>query len=129
MKSKQISNIEVSSSGIEAWKNLNGPVCTYTTHVLTKENIIQFMKPGWTVSNKEGIDQQDLVIFMEKMHYDFCLEELHCHLPKYEIWDIEDLPEMPNYEYATEEAKNIRAEETFEKIKSKVDVLIPVLEK
>lgn len=125
LKSKNMPDLIVSSSGIEAEKNLNGPVCFYTVDILKKYNLIQYLSKHWRVTDKKDLEEQDLLIFMDSLEYEFCLNELHCDISNYEIWDIPDIPDeflIPNHK----DAKKIIAiaEGDFEKIKAKVDTLV-----
>lgn len=128
LKSKNISGLIVSSSGIAADRNLNGPIDDYTVLVLEKDNLIQFLSKTWRVTNKADLENQDLVIFLESVHYEFCINTLHCDIPKYEIWNIPDIPSN----LLGKTLRNITeiipvVESTFEKIKECVDQLVALI--
>lgn len=125
LKSKNISGLIVSSSGIEAEKNLNGPVCTYTVLILKKYGLLQYLSKTWRVTNKEEIENQDFVVFMDTVEYEFCLNKLHCNIINYETWNIPDVPDI----LLMEKPKNLEkimsiAERDFKKIKENIDILI-----
>ena len=118
LKSKQISDLEVTSSGIEAKKNLNGTVCEYTVSVLEKAGLKAFLGKKWHETTKTELENQDLVIFMEKKQANFCLKQLKCHLDRYEIWEIRDINSKKENDSIT-----LFAKKTFEEIKENVGKL------
>ena len=125
LKSKNISGIEVSSSGIRADRNLNGPVCDYTVRLLEADNLIQHLSKNWVVTDEKDLKNQDLVIFMDKIDYDFCHSELKCNIVNYEIWSIPDVPDDVLVEIPKDDVKIMGlARDRFELIKDKVDFLI-----
>ena len=110
-----INNLLVSSSGIEASKNFNGPIASHTAWLSDKYNLGPYMSETWRESNKKEIEDQDLVIFMEPLHYNYCTEHLHCNIPRYKIWNIPDVAgNSPNSE----------AENVFMMIRERVEGLI-----
>ena len=121
-KSKNIPGLEVSSSGIYAHENRNGAICSYTADILEEEDLFKYASIHWTQSTKEIIDQQDMVIFMDQEHYDFCRGELKCELDNYEIWNIVDMPEeLTLRNHGDREKAKDFAEKTFQKIKTHVN--------
>lgn len=112
LKSKDIPGLIVSSSGIEAQKNLNGPVCDVTVHLLEDHHLVKYLSKTWKATQKEELESQDLVVFMDKIHFEYSYGVLHCHIPNYETWDIPDI------------TKEISGEQIFQRIKEKVDLLI-----
>lgn len=125
LKSKNIPGIMVTSSGIKADRNLNGPVCDYTVRLLKADNLLQYMSENWVVTVEKNIILQDLVIFMDKIDYDFCHNELDCSISNYEIWSIPDVPDDVLKETPRDDAKIMDiARDRFELIKDKVDFLI-----
>lgn len=117
LKSKNIPGLIVSSSGVAAEKNLNGSVSDYTVCILDKYDLIQYLSETWRVTNKEDLENQDLVIFIESIHYNFCINTLHCNIPHYEIWGIPDIKS----EFLL---NTLSVESIFEKIKEKVNRLV-----
>lgn len=122
LNSKMVSSLVVSSSGIEATKNLNGPISWYAARVIKDNELIGFMANFWTQTTREIIQQNDLIIFMEEEHHLFCKEFL---IPdqKYEIWNVPDVngADDPGLERDIENIKE--SERIFELIKQKVDLL------
>jgi protein-tyrosine-phosphatase len=119
LNSKKIPALEVSSSGIQAKRNLNGPIAWYAMRIIKYNDLVNFMSDFWRQTTGEMIRKSDTVIFMEKMHYDFCRNFL-APGQKYEIWDIEDVDNIK----IEKESDNIKqSEEIFAKIKESVDSL------
>ena len=111
---------EVSSSGVDAKRNLNGPITPWANEVAKKEGIYRYLAKMWTQSTKRIIDPQDLVIFLEKKYFDFCNNRLRCELQEYEIWDI---PDITLVQKEITDARTKRALNIFQDIKSNVDSL------
>lgn len=125
LRSKQLPDVKVSSSGVLATNNLNGALSFYANQVLTEENIIQYASSGWTETTKEILEQNDLVIFMQPGHLDFVREKLAYTPPHYEIWNISDVPTNPSGDTLTEQQEKIAEDEDiFQRIKKKVDELV-----
>lgn len=125
LKSKKIENLEVSSSGTEASRNLNGPICNYTIDILRKNNIAQCASKYWTMTTKNILEQQDLIVFIRKIHYDHCVNKLHASVNNYILWDIPDLSDV-KIENLSEFGKTDKeiTENIYIKIKEEVDKLI-----
>jgi protein-tyrosine-phosphatase len=125
LNSKLIKDIEVSSSGIEAEGNLDGPICEYTKEILKKHKIFQFAKESWTQTSKTELEKQDLIILMSKHHFDYCKNKLNFCPKRYEIWNIKDVSgtlskvEMHDLRKVTECVEN-----NYSEITQKVDDLI-----
>jgi protein-tyrosine-phosphatase len=120
LNSKKIASLDISSSGIEAERNLDGSITWYAMRIIKYNGLVSFMSDFWQQTTKELIEGNDLVIFMEKNHYDFCKSFLTPD-QKYEIWNIEDIDD-PVIEKEIESIK--KSEEIFDKIKEEVDLLI-----
>lgn len=121
LKSKEMLDVSVTSSGIEAEKNLNGFMCSYTLTLAKIDGIEDYLSKDWKVTTKAEIEKQDKVIFMKKEHYLFCLNTLRCKLSEYEIWNIEDVYDINNSPNPDELIKI--ATVIYKKIKNKVDLL------
>lgn len=125
LKSKKIQDLAITSSGIEANKNLNGSICDYTTWVLNNHSLIDFASKNWKLTEKKDLENQDIVIFMTENQKDFCFNGLDCNILKFEIWNILDIPEdlikqkMQNYDDILKFAEN-----DFGEIKGKIDDFI-----
>ncbi|MBI5613902.1 hypothetical protein HY947_03170 [Candidatus Gottesmanbacteria bacterium] len=126
LRSKDISQIKVSSSGIEASKNLSGPISWYTSRLAKHHKIAKHLSHTWTQTTKEVLSDVDIVIFMAPIHYDLAVKQFSFN-GKHEVWnipDLEDLGIMPSLNSLEEDLRRIKfSEDTFEKIKMNVDTL------
>ncbi len=111
--SKDVKGNNVSSSGIEASRNLDGPICRYTEKILLKNDLLKYASKIWTLTTKEILDEQDLIIFMTKKQFLYCTKTLGYNGKNYEIWNIQDV--FIPFDFAVETI--------FNKIKMKVDTL------
>lgn len=112
-------NIETSSSGVEATKNLNGIICWYTQKIITENGLKLFEEATWTQTTPEILNQADYIIFMQTHHLLDCQKNFNYNSTNYEIWEINDMSEDK-----CQDLERIQeSREIFEKIKSKVDEL------
>lgn len=116
----------MSSSGIEASKNLSGPISWYTSRLAKHHKIAKHLSHTWTQTTKEVLSDVDIVIFMAPIHYDLAVKQFSFN-GKHEVWnipDLEDLGIMPSLNSLEEDLRRIKfSEDTFEKIKMNVDTL------
>jgi protein-tyrosine-phosphatase len=122
LKSKNLKGLGVSSSGILADRNLNGPVCTYTVTVLKNHDLLKYMSNTWCLTKKSDLENQDLVVFMKKDISDFCLSELGVNIADHETWEVNDIPPAI-LSKGTMAQKNQKAEQAYQQIKQLVDRL------
>ena len=128
LNSKKIKGIEVMSSGIMADRNLvNGPVAWLAERIIENNEWVEFMSLEKKKATPETIAKSDLLIFMEPRHFEYCKEHMDLDRQKYEIWNVPDIDQLVenyidrSFEKDIEEMK--LSEETFVKIRSKVDAL------
>ncbi len=130
--SKQLKGIEVSSSGIEASKNKNGPICWYAARVLHYQGFQKYTSHSWRETTKDMLENADLVIFMHKNHLEYA-KQYHGFSGNYELWNISDLSHSGltiDKQSSEDDIRRIKiTEETFEKIKRKTDAMILSLQK
>ncbi len=120
LNSKKIPGISASSSGIEATKNENGPISWYAQRIIEQNKLVPFEKLTWTQSTKELLESQDIVIFMQKWHFDQAVAKFKFMGKNCKIWDIED---VTHKEYL-EDNVIPKTEEIYTKIKLNVENLI-----
>ncbi len=120
LKSLKIPNYEVSSSGIEANLNIDGPVTWYAQRIFKNYDLAEFEKVKWDQTTIETLKDQDLVVFMDNSHLDFCTQKFGFS-GKYEVWNIEDFDETE-----LKDDMNViqKSEETFSILKDKINNLI-----
>lgn len=121
LKSKKLPNINASSSGVVALPNPNGPITWYAQKIIQEQGLIPFEKMLWTQTTKELLEVQDLVIFMEKSHYEHSVSEFKFKGEKFAIWDIEDLTPDPN-NTVTDLIR--KTEDIYNKIKINIEDLV-----
>src|SRR3989339_524875 len=120
LNSKNLPNVTVISSGINASENNNRPVSWLTQRLYEVYKLVPFQKSNWTQTSKLLLDSADLTIFFDNKHYRNCVDNFRFNSTNFEIWEIADLDVN-----VKEHIEKIRkTEETFEKIKQKVNELI-----
>ncbi len=128
LKSKQIPNLSVSSSGTKASAQLKGPITWYAQRILQRNILTSFMSYSWKNTEYQTLKNYDYIIFMSIDNYNICKSKNYPMGNKYEIWDIPDFDNVNlngkklNKEAEIELIEN--SEKTFSKIKNKVDQLI-----
>lgn len=122
--SKIFENEKANSSGIHANGNQNGPITWLASFLLKKEDLIKFMSRDWTQTNKEILERNDFVIFMDTKDFEYSKDNFEYNSVDYQIWNIKDI-EIFHLENDAGILDNIHeAISTFEEIKKKVDLLI-----
>lgn len=124
--SLNIMDCKACSSGIEAQRNLSGPICWYTKDILEKNKIDSFAKEHWTQTSKKELNENDLIIFMDKNCYDFCniyFKDILIEKP-HKVWFINDVTDVLNNEELKNEKLVIKAtNEIYKDIKNAIDNL------
>lgn len=120
LNSKNLTDVEVISSGIDAANNGNKPISWLTQRLFEIYKLIPFQKPNWTQTTKKLLDSANLTIFFDKKYYQYCVDKLKFHSNNFEIWKIADLDGS-----IQDHAEKIRVtEEAFKIIQQKVNNLI-----
>jgi len=128
LNSKQLPGVDVSSSGILAdlEYDYDGPINWSAMRLIFKYSLTPFMSLTPTQTTLELLHNADLIIFMQGNHHQFSRQELGWVGTNYEVWHIEDMDRSTGYE-DIEDFVNPKviplSEETFEKIREKVDDL------
>lgn len=133
LRSKQVSNVEVSSSGIKAAENQYGPIVWYASRLITRGKLVPHMKPSWTQTSPEILNTADIVIFMADEHHAYAKTNFNFNKTSYEIWNIGDLKDagFTDDKIGTEfdMQRILHTEKIFAEIKKKVDELVTRLKK
>ena len=125
LNSKQIPNLKVISSGIEAELNESGPVTWHTQRIIQQNKLVPFEKPTWEQTTKALLEKGDLTIFTRQSIYDYCIEHFGFNGKNFQIWDIHDAGEtVNNWDSLNEEEQIKVTEKIFKEIQQKVDELI-----
>lgn len=130
LKSKNIRGLRVSSSGVAANENKNGPIAWYAARLARKHDLTNHVTHTWIQTTPQHIRDADMVIFMDQKHYTHAKTKLGT-IGHYEIWNIPDLGDLGfTGETSTleQDLERMKAtEKTFEKIRKKVDALVAKL--
>ena len=125
LRSKQLPNIGVSSSGIKATDNSFGPITWFAARIARRHNLIPHLKLMWTQTTPKILNDSTVVIFMTGVHHQFAKAHFHYNKTTYEIWNIADL-DKAKFFHAENDSDLMRIEHTekvFAEIKKKVDGL------
>ncbi len=134
LRSKNVPDVEVSSSGIKAHENKNGPITWYAARLIKHFSLVPHMSFAWTKTSPSHLKNVDIVIFMDKAHHHHSQAELGFRGKRFKVWDIPDLEDL-GFDRETggnihEDAKRMKAtEQIFDQIKRKVDTLTISLSK
>lgn len=127
LRSKQLPNVEVSSSGIYAELNKHGPISWLSARLAKHHDLVPHLKPLWTQTTPELLNDADIVIFMTDKQYKHAQHSFHFQKTTYEIWGIMDLDDAGFKEGFIDNAYDLKriehSEKTLKQIKQKVDAL------
>ncbi|RJR26994.1 hypothetical protein C4561_04430 [candidate division WWE3 bacterium] len=129
LKEKNISNVEVSSSGTDAQHNSYGPAAWYTLRILHDNRLISFMSPNWKKTTRNDVEKSDLVVFMKDMHLQYCKKEFNIQPENYLILDIDDVfPSEIHAMYKEKYEADIeimkRTDAIFKELRTKIDKIL-----
>lgn len=97
-----LKNITVSSSGIRADRDENGPIAWVTLDVLKKNGLEKYASPTWVQTSAKILSEQDKVIFMEPIHLRYSQDNFNYHQTNFEIWHIPDMSPSGNRQQTLE---------------------------
>lgn len=86
-----VSNVKISSSGIEASLNLNGNVDPAAAKALEAENIKKNLASSWRQTTQQILDKADLLVFMSETVYKDALKQFDIQKDRSIVWHIEDI--------------------------------------
>jgi protein-tyrosine-phosphatase len=127
LRSKKIKGLKVSSSGVLAYQNKNGPITWYAARLIKNHSIVPFVSHTWTHTNKRILNSADIVIFMDKKYFHL-VKTIGFTGKKYQIWKVPDLEDL-GFDTETigdhkEELKRMKAtDKIFDGIRKRVDRL------
>jgi protein-tyrosine-phosphatase len=123
--SLKIEGWTATSSGVLAYMAENGDICWYTKKVLEENDLFKLASPHWTDCSPTLLEQADKIILMHPEVLTAYQERFGQSPQEYTVWDIRDL-----HPYGVSEEDVMRvARNTFEKIKEKINTLVPELNK
>ena len=85
------SDIQISSSGIEAKLALNGNVDVDAVKALEVDNLKHHLAPNWLQTTQELIDSLDVIVFMNDSVYDDASKLFNLPKEKCVTWHIKDV--------------------------------------
>lgn len=89
------SDLQITSSGILASNNEDGPIAWYALKLIKDNDLIPYISPAWTQTSTELLHLQDFVVFMQPYHLDVCQQLYGYHGHNHQVWDIADVtPKM-----------------------------------
>ena len=81
----------VLSSGIEADRDLNGPIVPFVRLLLQDENLFEFAGTSWTQTTQSMIDDSDVLIFMSDDVYEDAMKRFDIPLAISQTWRVPDM--------------------------------------
>jgi protein-tyrosine-phosphatase len=119
--SKGVPGLGVSSSGIGTKLNRGIPIASYAVRVLSERGLERFAAPSFQQTTPALVQASDVLVFMEREHYNFCTDWLDPVRQAVEIWNIPDVGQVDAARIMTE------VEQTFEMIRARTDKLLTTL--
>jgi protein-tyrosine-phosphatase len=86
----QIPDVAVVSSGIEADRDLNGPIVPFVKRTLENEKLLRFTGTTWTQTTQPMIDGSDVLIFMSEDVFEDATERFQIPVERSQRWQIPD---------------------------------------
>jgi protein-tyrosine-phosphatase len=120
--SKGVPGLDVVSSGIKTALNGLVPIALYATNVLRAYGLERFAAPSWQQTTAALVRASDVLVFMEREHYQYCKDWVDSSRQRFEIWDIPDVgSEVGAAQIMT------KVERTFATIRRQTDSLLTKL--
>ena len=83
--------IRVLSSGIEADRDLNGPIMPFVKLVLENEGLLHLTGATWTQTTQSLIDESDVIVFMSGDVHDEAATRFRTPPARSHTWHIPDV--------------------------------------
>jgi protein-tyrosine-phosphatase len=107
---KNRTDINVTSSGVQADVGQDGPIAWYALKILDDSDLIPFISPIWVQTTSEILSSQDLIIFMQSWHLQQCQQRFGYTGTNYQVWDIADVtPDLNDDQIITFSQKKFAA--------------------
>ena len=84
-------DITILSSGIEADRDLNGPIVPFVKLLLQNENLLLLTGTTWTQTTQLIIDHSDVIVFMNDDVYEDTVKQFDIPLAASQTWQIADV--------------------------------------
>ena len=111
----------MTSSGIAAGRDGNAAISPWAAEILERYGFQSFAAANWQKTTEALIQENDVIVFMESEHQQFCDAWVDPGRHRIEVWDIEDIGPM--------DAGKIpdKVERTFAMIRERTDALLRTL--
>jgi len=86
-----LDDILILSSGIEADRDLNGPIVPFVKLLLQDENLLHLTGRTWTQTTQLMIGHSDVLVFMNDDVYDDSVKQFDIPLAASQTWQIADV--------------------------------------
>ena len=86
-----LEEITILSSGIEADRDLNGPIMPFVELSLQDENVLQLTGTNWTQTTQFMIDHSDVLVFMNDDVFEDSVKQFDIPLSMSHTWQIADV--------------------------------------
>jgi protein-tyrosine-phosphatase len=86
----QIADVTVVSSGIEADRDLSGPIVPFVQRTLEDGNLLQFTGTTWTQTTQSMIDGSDVLVFMSDDVFEDARARFQIPAQRSRSWQIPD---------------------------------------
>src|SRR5271167_4375402 len=86
-----LGEIMILSSGIEADRDLNGPIMPFVKLLLQDENLLQLTGTNWTQTTQLMIDHSDVIVFMNEDVCEDAVKQFEIPSGMSQTWQIADV--------------------------------------
>jgi protein-tyrosine-phosphatase len=87
---RDLADVAILSSGIEADRDLSGPIVPFVKRLLLEDDLLHFTGETWTQTTQSLIDDSDVLVFMSDDVYADALLLFQIPLERCDTWDIPD---------------------------------------
>jgi protein-tyrosine-phosphatase len=94
--SRCIPGIRVSSSGIAAGANGDAAISPWAADVLVRYGLGSYAAEHWQRTTKALVEANDVLVFMETEHRQFCEAWIDPTRQRVEVWGVEDVGPIDN---------------------------------
>ncbi len=96
LASKNIPDLNVYSSGLDAKEDLCGVICWVAQWLIELYHLIPYASKAWNQTTKEMLKKADLIVFMNNGNFISAEKRYPLNNKAYLIWDIPDLDDLQN---------------------------------
>jgi protein-tyrosine-phosphatase len=120
--SKGISGLRVTSSGIAAGRDGDAAISPWAAGILERFGLKSYAAANWQKTTEALIQGNEVLVFMESEHQQFCGAWVDPGRHRVEVWEIEDIGPMDIGRIPE------KVERTFAMIRERTDALLRTLE-